>query len=485
MDAVKITILIPFLGVLVSVFLRSIWVGVIFSFLTFISSLFIETGYQGEINLAEKLGLTLSLQVDGLNILLIWLTTGLTFLVFLYGIVEKRERKDEYTFLFLLLEALLLPAFKTKNLLAFYFFFDAILIPMFFIIGIWGTGNKVYAAYKFVLFTFFGSIFFLVSVVFLAKEFYATQGKISFELEDLISVSQNLSGSAKILLFLGFFVAFAVKMPLVPVHVWLPDAHTEAPTGGSVILAGILLKLGSYAFLRFAVPIFPDIIKEYWFLISLIGVLGIVFGAILALSQEDMKRLIAYSSVSHMGYVMLGSVAMAQGKITYEGLQGAILQMINHAIATGGLFFVVGMIYERTHTRMIKDYSGIAKKVPFLTFFFFTFALSSIGFPSTGGFVGELLVIIGAIKASKIIGIITAAGAILSAGYMLYLALRVFFGPEKHSEKLKHIEDINKVEFFVLLCLAIFVFAIGIYPKPFMEIIRGGIDFVWSKLQIQ
>lgn len=182
---------------------------------------------------------------------------------------------------------------------------------------------------------------------------------------------------------------------------------------------------------------------------------------------------------------MLGSVAIAQGKITYEGLQGAILQMINHAIATGGLFFVVGMIYERTHTRMIKDYSGIAKKVPFLTFFFFTFALSSIGFPSTGGFVGELLVIIGAIKASKIIGIITAAGAILSAGYMLYLALRVFFGPEKHSEKLKHIEDINKVEFFVLLCLAIFVFAIGIYPKPFMEIIRGGIDFVWSKLQIQ
>lgn len=482
MDFVKITILLPFLGVIASLFIRTPITGVIFSSLTLLSSLLIPIGYEGKITLSEKLGFEISLYVDGLNILLVVLTTGLFFLVFLYSLAEKRERKDEYMFLFLLLEALIIPAFLTKNVLAFYFFFDATLIPMFFIIGIWGTGRKIYSAYKFVLFTFFGSIFFLVATIYIAKLVYTETGKISFELEDFINITKNLDKLEKLALFLGFFLAFAVKIPLVPLHVWLPDAHTEAPTGGSVILAGILLKLGSYAFLRFAVPLFPDVVEDYSSIIALISIIGITYGAFLALAQKDIKRLIAYSSVSHMGYVMLGSVAFAEGKITYEGLQGAVLQMVNHGIATGALFFLVGMIYERTHTRMLEDYSGIAKKLPLFTAMFFIFTLSSIGFPSTGGFVGELLVIIGAIKYNPIFGIITASGAILSAGYMLYLVLRVFFGELKKSEIIEELEDIKGIEVLVLSALAIFVFLIGIFPKPAMEIIKGGIYFVWKHL---
>lgn len=481
-DAVKMTILLPFIGTVVSLFIRTLWTGVVFSGLALISSLFIPIGYSGKVVISEHLNFRISLYVDGLNILLIVLTTGLFFLVFLYSLVEKRQRKDEYVFLFLLLESLVIPTFITKNVLAFYFFFDAILIPMFFIIGVWGTGRKIYSAYKFVFFTFFGSIFFLIATIYIASLVYSETGRISFELEDFIRATEDLDGLTKALLFLGFFIAFAVKIPLVPVHVWLPDAHTEAPTGGSVILAGILLKIGSYAFLRFAVPIFPDIVRDYSIYIALIAVVGIAYGAFLALAQQDIKRLIAYSSVSHMGYVMLGSVSFVGDKISYEGLQGAVLQMINHGISTGALFFLVGMMYERTHTRMLEDYSGIAKKVPLFTALFFIFTLSSIGFPSTGGFVGELLVVIGAIKYNLVLGILTAAGAIFSAGYMLYMVLRVFFGELKSSRTIEELDDIKGVEILVAAILSLFVFLIGIFPSPFMEIIKGGVEFVWKHL---
>ncbi len=482
LDAVKITLILPWIGFLLSFFIRNIWTGVIFSGLTLLSSLFIGVGYDGKISISDSVGFTISLFVDGLNFFLVILTSSLFFLVFLYGIFEKRDRKDEYTLLFLLLEALLIPSFLTGNLLAFYFFFDATLIPMFFIIGIWGTGRKIYSAYKFILFTFFGSVFFLTSLIYLAKELYAQEGRLSFELSDLVRISSGLPYNTKLILFVGFFLAFAVKMPLFPLHVWLPDAHTEAPTGGSVILAGILLKLGSYAFLRFAVPLFPDIIREYWLILASLGIIGIVFGAFLALSQNDIKRLIAYSSVSHMGYIMLGSAAFHADKITYEGLQGAVLQMINHGIATGALFFAVGMLYERTHSRMISDYSGIVSRVPVLSFMFLVFTLSSIGFPSTGGFIGELLVILGAIKSNIIFGLITAFGSILSAGYMLYLVLRVFFGPLKENATVRKLDDISFIEILVLTPLLIFVFVIGIFPSPFMQVINGGIEFVWKHL---
>lgn len=481
-DVVKAMILLPFVGTVVSLFIRTPWTGVIFSGATFILSVFTPIGYQSEITISEYLGFKISLYVDGLNILLVLLTTFLFFLVFLYSLVEKRQRKEEYVFLFLLLEALVIPVFLTKNILAFYFFFDATLIPMFFIIGVWGTGRKIYSAYKFVFFTFFGGVFFLVSAIYIARLVFVKTGVVSFELEDFIQAVQDVERPIKIALFLGFFIAFAVKIPLVPVHVWLPDAHTEAPTGGSVILAGILLKIGSYAFLRFAVPIFPDVVRDYAVIIAIISVLGIVYGAFLALAQQDIKRLIAYSSVSHMGYVMLGSVSFVGDRISYEGLQGAVLQMINHGIATGALFFLVGMIYERTHSRMIEDYSGIARKVPIFTALFFVFTLSSIGFPSTGGFIGELFVVIGAIKSNILIGIITAAGAILSAGYMLYLVLRVFFGELKRTDITEELSDIRGVELFVALALSVFVFLIGIFPSPFMEIVKGGIEFVWKHL---
>ena len=484
----KIFLALPFVAFALSFLIRH----VVFGFLVGLFELALSTyfvlhlvshgPFSFSIPIAPEIGLTLTCLFDGLNALLIWLTSFLFTLVFLYAIVEKKEFKDVYHSLFLLLFALLNPAFLTTNLLAFYFFFDATLIPMFLIIGIWGTGRKIYSAFKFLLFTFAGSILFLVSVVVLGVETLRQTGKLSFELSDVVSVAGEIGGLKKVLLFLGFFLAFAVKIPLVPLHVWLPDAHTEAPTGGSVILAGILLKLGSYAFLRFAVPVFPDVIREWWYIIGIVAVVGVVAGGFLALAQVDIKRLIAYSSVSHMGYVMLGSVALAEGRFVELALEGAILQMINHGIATGALFFCVGMIYERAHTRMIDDFSGVAKVMPRLAVLFMIFTLSSIGFPSTGGFIGELFVVLGAIKANIWLAVATAFGAVLSAGYMLRLVLKVFFGEKAKTEAVKHLYDIGALELITLLCLAVFVFAIGLAPSPFLKVISTGVDFIQNAI---
>ena len=423
------------------------------------------------ITLSETVGFKINLLSDGLSSLMIFLTTFLTFLVVIHALGEDRERKKEYVLCYLFLEGVLVWAFSTTNLLGFYFFFDAMLIPMFIIIGVWGSGRRVYSAFKFAIFTFSGSIFFLVAVVYLGFEHYQNFALLSFDIENIRKVIPLIPERISFLLFLAFLLAFFVKVPIVPLHVWLPDAHTEAPTGGSVILAGVLLKLGSYAFLRFAIPLFPQFIIEHWMELSILAVVSIIFGAFLALSQKDMKRLIAYSSVSHMGYVMLGMFVLNKGILTVEGLSGAILQMINHGLATGMLFFIIGMLYSRKHTRLISDYGGIAPYIPYLTFFFFVSALSSIGFPSTGGFVGELLIILGALKGYKLFGVLCATGVILSAGYLLWAGGRMFFGPVK--EKNRDITDIKLYEFVVLLPITILIFWIGIYPKTFLDIIGG------------
>lgn len=421
-------------------------------------------------------GLSLKLFADGLSVLLIALTALLTLLVLIHAYFEKRERgyDKEYFLCYLALEGVLQGAFLTTNLLGFYIFFDAMLIPMFLIIGVWGSGRRVYSAFKFSLFTFFGSVFFLLAVIVLGFLHKAQFGFVSFNLTDILKV--EIPPNFVPWLFAAFIISFAIKIPLIPVHVWLPDAHTEAPTGGSVILAGILLKVGSYAFLRFAIPIFWDVINKLWYFLGWIAVVSVIAGALLALVQPDLKRLVAYSSISHMGYVMLGAFAASEGSLTTYGLSGSILHMVNHGVATGALFFLVGMLYERKHTRMIDDYGGVAKVAPIYTALFFTAALSSIGLPSTGGFIGEILVVLGAFKASKLLAALCASGMILSAGYMLWAMMRVFFGTL--SSKNADIEDAKPYELLVMLPLVALIFSIGIYPKPFLEIIDGGVRFI-------
>lgn len=407
-------------------------------------------------------GIKYALGVDGISVLFVLLSTLLTILCVTVSWNSIKEKTKEFYAALLLIEGSMIGVFSSLDLFLFYIFWEAMLIPMYLLIGVWGGPNRVYAAIKFFLYTLVGSVLMLVGIIVL----YINTGK-SFDILQMMTM--NYSYNMQLILFWAFFAAFAVKVPMWPVHTWLPDAHTEAPTAGSVILAGILIKMGAYGFLRFNMPLFPEATKAMAPAMMILSVIAIIYGGIICLGQTDLKRLIAYSSVSHMGFVTLGIFAL-----NVQGIQGGILQMINHGIVTGALFLCVGMIYDRTHTRQIADYGGVATVLPIYAAFFMVFTLASIGLPGTNGFIGEFLIILGGFTASKTLGVIAATGIIIGAAYMLWLYQRVFF--METNPKIEGHRDMDVREIITIVPLIILVLWIGIYPNTFLSFMDASVQ---------
>jgi NADH-quinone oxidoreductase subunit M len=407
-----------------------------------------------------SLGISYHLGVDGISLLMVMLTTFLTPIVILSSWTAITRRVKEYMIVFLMLETGMLGVFLALDLFLFYIFWEGMLIPMYFIIGVWGGPRRIYAAIKFFLYTMFGGVLMLVAILTL---YFLHAKQFGFYTFDYTQLNQLLlSSKAQMWLFLAFALAFAIKVPMFPFHTWLPDAHVEAPTGGSVILAGILLKMGTYGFLRFCLPFFPNASHDFIGLISILAVIGIIYGALVSMVQPDLKKLVAFSSVSHLGFVMLGIFAL-----NTIAVQGSIIQMVNHGLSTGALFLIVGMIYERRHTRMIADFGGLAKQMPIFVTFFMIITLSSIGLPGLNGFIGEFLILLGTFKAHKIYAILAATGIIFAAVYMLWMFQRVNFGPLDKPENEK-LQDLNWREIATLVPIVLFCFWIGWYSKTFL-----------------
>ncbi|MFO1518126.1 MAG: NADH-quinone oxidoreductase subunit M [bacterium] len=395
--------------------------------------------------------------IDGISLLLIVLTTFTIPLATFFSFGSVSHREKEYYFFILALETAMIGTFAALDMFLFYVFWEAMLIPMYFLIGIWGGKRKVYAALKFFIYTMIGSVLMLAAIVYL----YFQAGS-SFDYSQWTQ-ALKLAPSLQLILFSAFAFSFAIKVPMFPFHTWLPDAHVEAPTAGSVILAGILLKMGTYGFMRFAMPLFPDAVMQARPLLIALSVIGIVYGALVSMVQPDLKKLVAYSSVSHLGFVMLGLMAL-----TPQAVEGAVYQMLNHGVSTGSLFLLVGMIYDRRHTRLIDDFGGLAKPMPLYTTFFLIVTFSSIGLPGTNGFVGEFLILMGSFRTAPIASTIAATGVILAAVYMLWMVQRVFFGPVNREEN-RELKDLNWKESLVLVPMVIMIFWMGFYPKPFFD----------------
>ena len=416
----------------------------------------------------ETLNIHYKVGIDGMAMLLVLLTTFLTPLTLISSWSSVKKKVKEFTFFMLFLEVGMLGVFVSLDLFLFYIFWEAMLIPMYFIIGIWGGERRIYAAVKFFIYTMAGSLLMLVAIIWLAIHASDYLGVFTTDLEQLYKVAPLFDHSVQNYLFLAFGISFAIKVPLFPFHTWLPDAHVEAPTAGSVILAGVLLKMGTYGFLRYNLPLFPVASTHFASFISILAIIGIIYGALVAMVQTDMKKLVAYSSVAHLGFVILGIFAL-----TPESVQGAMIQMINHGLSTGALFLLVGMIYERTHTREISYYGGIAKIVPVYSFFLMIVSLSSIGLPGLNGFVGEFLILLGSFKSSLLNSwwytVFAATGVILAAVYLLWMYKRVVFG-KVVNPKVEDLTDINKREIFVLVPIIIFIVWIGVYPNTFLQV---------------
>jgi len=447
---------------------------------TFIASLFLLVGFESNgtyhhvINIPwiPQLNSTYFMAVDGISLWLVILNTFLFPLAILSSIGVIKTREKMYYILMLVLEAAVTGTFLAQDLLLFFFFWESVLIPMYFLIGIWGGKQRLYATTKFVLYTMVGSLLMMAAIIAL----YLYSGTVSglmehtFNLERLMSM--QMPPKFQFWCFAAFFLAFAIKVPLFPFHTWLPDAHTEAPTAGSIILAGVLLKMGTYGFIRFAIPLFPDGIfyqlgnDAFSFtprdVIMALSVVGIIYGALVAAVQVDVKRLVAYSSVAHLGFVMLGLFSFSQ-----LGVDGAILQMVSHGVSTGALFMLVGFIYERRHTRLIAEFGGLARPMPVYYNIFLVIMLSSVGLPGLNGFAGEFLILVGSFQVNWLLTVIATTGVILAAVYLLYMFRRVFFG-EVTNEKNKQLRDLSVVEVFSAAPLVAMAFIIGIFPTMFL-----------------
>lgn len=448
--------------------------ALVISVIEFIISLplFIEfnagfSGFQFEVKAEwiKTLGIAYHVGVDGISLFLVLLTTFLIPVTILSSWNAIKRGMREFLVLILLIETALIGTFVALDMILFFIFWEAVLIPMYFIIGIWGAERRIYAAIKFFIYTAFGSALMLIAIFYLYSLHLEQFGTASMNVIDFYKTKIPYFGvfSPQGLAFLAFLLAFAIKIPMFPFHTWLPDAHVEAPTAGSVILAAILLKMGAYGFLRFLLPIFPEATLAFLPFISIVAIIGIIYGAMVAFAQEDLKKLVAYSSISHLGLVVLGIFVL-----NIQGIEGGIYLMISHGLSTGALFLIVGMVYERRHTKIIKEFGGISKVMPLLAAFFMVSMLASIGLPSLNGFIGEFLVLLGAFRMNYIYSIFGATGLVLGAIYMLWAYQRVMFGQLDKPEN-KALIDINLREIMVLLPLAIMMFVMGVYPKPFLS----------------
>ena len=423
-------------------------------------------GWQARVDLPwiPDWGARFSVGIDGISLVMVLLTTLLMPLSVLGSWTGVREKLNSYYALLLILTTGMLGVFVALDLLLFYLMWEIMLVPMYFIIGIWGGERRIYASLKFFIYTMVGSLLMLVAIVYLWMSAGATSFSYEYVLENM-----RVSSTAALWMFGAFFLAFAVKVPMVPFHTWLPDAHVEAPTAGSVILAGIMLKMGTYGFLRFAMPFFPAaaLHPTVRSIILALAVIGIVYGALVAMVQPDFKKLVAYSSVSHLGFVMLGIFAL-----TLQSVQGALLVMINHGISTGALFLLVGMMYERRHSRMIADYGGIARVVPMFAVLLALVSLSSIGLPGTNGFVGEFLVLLGSFRTYPYLALIATTGVIFAAAYLLWAIQRILFNPLARPENAA-MRDLNGRELAIMSVLAVAIIWLGVYPAPVLRRMEG------------
>ena len=400
--------------------------------------------------------------VDGISMLFVLLTTLLTPICVLASVEAIKTRVKEYMIAFLIMETMMVGMFCALDLVLFYIFFEGVLIPMFLVIGVWGGPRRIYAAFKFFLFTLVGSVLMLVAILTM----YLTAGTTDIP----ALMAHGFSPALQNWLWLAFLASFAVKLPMWPVHTWLPDAHVEAPTAGSVMLAGVLLKFGAYGFLRFSLPMFPDATVFFTPLIYTLSIVAVIYTSLVALAQEDMKKLIAYSSVAHMGFVTVGAFSL-----TTQGLQGALFQALSHGVVSAALFLIVGVVYDRMHSRDIAAYEGLVQRMPAYALIFMLFMLASVGLPGTSGFVGEFLVLVGAFQANSWVAALTATGVILGATYMLYLYRRVIFG-KLTKDSLKGILDLSPREIAVFAPLVLLMVVMGVYPGPFLEVMEASVD---------
>jgi len=460
-------------------------VALIISIATFAISLLLWTGFNSKgyqlqfvelMPWIETFKINYHLGVDGISMPLILLNTFTTVLIVLAGWEVIKHKPSQYMASFLIMEGIINGVFAAQDAILFYVFFEAMLIPMFIVIGIWGGDNRIYATIKFFLYTFFGSVFMLVSLIYM----YTQAG--SFAIADLHTV--KLGMTPQILIFLAFLIAFGVKVPMWPVHTWLPDAHVQAPTGGSVILAAVMLKIGGYGFLRFSLPMVPDASNELAWLVIFMSLTAVVYIGFIALVQSDMKKLVAYSSIAHMGFVTLGFFllfpilkATGSSEGALMGMQGGMVQMISHGFISGAMFLCIGVLYDRMHTREITAYGGVSNRMPWFAAFFVLFAMANTGLPGTSGFVGEFMVILASFKANFWIAFLGATTLIVGAAYTLWLVKRVIFGAVVN-DQVAELNDLNKRETLILSILAFFVLAVGLWPEPLINVMNDSLVHV-------